>query len=115
MTSTYTSRPWNDDDRDIHDHIPYCHSNTEEFIPVHKILKQMYDEDKERLYYIDAYKEYTDAMERMWDDYYEDAEDWNDNVQNIPFSPRFSDSDYETDYAPSDDETITVNSKFCYI
>lgn len=119
MTTTttldYTPRPWNDDDRNIHDHISYSSGSYQEHIPVYKILKEMYDEDKARIYWIDSEKEHNDAMEQMWDDYYDDVEDYVDNVPTTPTNPTMSDGEYDTDYVPSDDETITVQSKFCYI
>ncbi len=47
---------WNDDDRK-NDYINY-HEKEEEYVPVFKILKEMYDEDKANLYIYDAEEEY---------------------------------------------------------
>lgn len=54
MTTRYQ---WNDDDRK-NDYISYHDINEEEYVPVYKILKQMYDEDKANLYIYDTEEEY---------------------------------------------------------
>jgi hypothetical protein len=54
MTTRYN---WNDDDRK-NDYISYYHRKDEEYVPVYKILKEMYDEDKANLYIYDTEEEY---------------------------------------------------------
>lgn len=48
---------WNDDDRK-NDYISYYNRKEEEYVPVYKILKEMYDEDKANLYIYDTEEEY---------------------------------------------------------
>lgn len=48
---------WNDDDRK-NDYISYHDTKEEEYVPVYKILKEMYDEDKAKLYIYDTEEEY---------------------------------------------------------
>lgn len=52
-----TLRYWQDDDRKS-DYITYYHDKEEEYVPVYKILKEMYDEDKANLYIYDSEEEY---------------------------------------------------------
>lgn len=54
MTTRYQ---WNDDDRK-NDYISYYDRKEEEYVPVYKILKEMYDEDKANLYIYDTEEEY---------------------------------------------------------
>jgi hypothetical protein len=44
------SQLWNSDERSTECGLTPCFSSEPEYIPVYKILKEMYDEDKERLY-----------------------------------------------------------------
>lgn len=44
------SQLWNSDERSTNGGLTPCFSSEHEYIPVYKILKEMYDEDKERLY-----------------------------------------------------------------
>jgi hypothetical protein len=44
------SQLWNSDERSTECGLTSCFSSEPEYIPVYKILKEMYDEDKERLY-----------------------------------------------------------------
>lgn len=48
---------WNDDDRK-NDYISYYDRKEEEYVPIYKILKEMYDEDKANLYIYDTEEEY---------------------------------------------------------
>ena len=54
MTTRYY---WNDDDRK-NDYISYYDRKEDEYVPVYKILKEMYDEDKANLYIYDTEEEY---------------------------------------------------------
>lgn len=67
---------WNDDERKM-DYISYYDDyKTEEYIPVYKILKEMYDEDKANLYIYSSEEEYsykygTLFYEEFYQRYYE--------------------------------------------
>lgn len=53
MASTSTTYEWNDDERDIHDYLPSIISKKRaepKHIPVWVLLKEMYDEDYNKLY-----------------------------------------------------------------
>lgn len=54
---SYVPRNWNDDDR-YNDYISYHYNNEPEYVPVYKVLKEMYDEDKAKLYQYDLEEEY---------------------------------------------------------
>jgi hypothetical protein len=71
-------RYWNDDDRK-NDYITYYDNKEEEHIPVYKILKEMYDEDKENLYIYDLDEEYRyKYSECYYDNYNSYSYDFND-------------------------------------
>jgi hypothetical protein len=139
MTS-YTPRPWNDDDRDIHDYISYYSEDYEEYIPIYKIMKEYLDEEKERIYNIDSSIDYVNAFENMWQDLWENSSICSSNYSYTYNGDCYSDYSNEHDYeletlsSPvlSDtendenivdevkvnenvDETISVTSKFYYI
>jgi hypothetical protein len=130
MTS-YTPRPWNDDERDIHDYISYHNGNNEKYIPVYQIMKEYYDEEKERIYNIDLSKEYTNAFECIWEEYWESTRyfngyysdysndnlsDYSDDVLTTPvISDTEKDEVREDKKDESQEETISTQSKFYYI
>jgi hypothetical protein len=82
MSSTnvvsYSRREWNDDDR-VNDYISYHYDQSEVYVPVYKILKEMYDEEKANLYIYDVEEEYIymygtyyyEKYYEMLSDYYE--------------------------------------------
>ena len=84
-TITYVSRRWDDDERNVKDYISYSSavSHSSDYVPVYKILKEMYDEDKQMLYQYEnaddlsaSFDDYYDPFYDMWyldeSDYYDD-------------------------------------------
>jgi hypothetical protein len=70
IIKSYVPREWNDDDR-YNDYISYHYVDTPQHIPVYKILKEMYDEDKARLYQYDLEEEYLHKYgELLYDEVY---------------------------------------------
>lgn len=71
QTLAYVPREWNDDDR-VNDYISYHYDDTVPHVPVYKILKEMYDEDKAKLYHYDLEEEYIQRYgEVLFEDIYE--------------------------------------------
>jgi hypothetical protein len=114
---------WNDDDRDT-SYMPIYPSRKndiideeDEYIPIHKILKELYDEEKEALYVYnrtDIYNYYKPNNYIYYydesDDYYYSSDDCDDNYDN------YDDDESETISENSDDEFFEnmVYNKFCY-
>jgi hypothetical protein len=70
IIQSYVPREWNDDDR-YNDYISYHYDDTPQHVPVYKILKEMYDEDKARLYQYDLEEEYLYKYgELLYDEVY---------------------------------------------
>ncbi len=78
---SYVPREWNDDDR-VNDYISYHYEDSEQHVPVFKILKQMYDEEKDALYCYDLEEEYKYTygellyedvfyLQQLYGDYYD--------------------------------------------
>lgn len=70
---SYVPREWNDDDR-VNDYISYHYNDTPPHVPVYTILKEMYDEDKARLYHYDLEEEYAFRYgEALYEEVYENG------------------------------------------
>ena len=109
---------WNDDDRDV-SYVTYkCSKPVEEdeYIPVYRIIKEMYDEDKEAMYCTDDSHSYSSYQcFRNYDDEWMSEDDRSD----------VSDADdYEDDDSSVGNESTTVPQneifedyvykRFCY-
>lgn len=91
MTTRYQ---WNDDDRK-NDYISYYDNKEEEYVPVYKILKEMYDEDKAKLY---NYKLDEEYQYKYGQDYFNKYCDYyNEYYSQINDSYTPSSVDSETD------------------
>lgn len=67
---SYVPREWNDDDR-YNDYISYLYEDTLQYVPVYKLLKEMYDEEKAKLYQYDLDEEYLYKYgELLYDEVY---------------------------------------------
>jgi hypothetical protein len=94
-----TLRYWNDDDRK-NDYITYYDNKEEEHVPVYKILKEMYDEDKANLYIYDSEEEYIYKYgECYFENYIKYSYDYN---EFYPMSPSQS--------SQSDDLIVSDNN-----
>lgn len=133
---------WNDDDR-VNDYISYHYDQKEDYIPVYKLLKEMYDEDKKNLYIYDAeeeyryiygecyYEKYQTNYYEMLSDYYEiysvssvvDSEEDDAGMSDVdwdicPKIPEDVNEVVEDDVKNkrTDEEIVSLNSnKFIYI
>jgi hypothetical protein len=96
---------WNDDERNVLDYLPnssYCSDDT--YKPVFTILKEMYEEDAQRLYNIHQRVEQLATIYDYWLDYDgEDDEVWDsDEVESVVSIASYDKqgggfSDYESD------------------
>lgn len=102
---SYVSREWNDDDRG-RDYISYNYTDSGLYVPVFTILKEMYDEDKAKLYEYDLDEEYNYLYgEYLYDEVYSN-EFYSDDYYNDVYSPIQSDTEgmNETDDEENDDK-----------
>jgi hypothetical protein len=114
--------PWVDDERDTRAYIPYDVPNKNDiYIPTFVIMKQYYDEEKERLYGKAWNKD------SIWELLVEEDEDWNYSFDydspSSQQSEQESDYDYDYDYGVEvsdneNDEVVaqppSVSNKFWY-
>lgn len=103
---------WEDDERNTRVHISYHSDDEEPYIPVYKILKQMYDEEKEALYVYDSYDEYNfgDTL----DDYiplYEEWDTWSETYSHVSADVPTTDTE---ELPVVEDEAPLTDSKYCY-
>ena len=142
-TTSYRRHEWNDDERK-NDYIPYHSDDYFEYIPVYKILKEMYDEDKAALYCYNAEDEFNykyceclyDDM-YLYSDYYDtysetsnstvetDVEEDNasegeetdqDVNQNVNQNVKqVSETTNDADHEKTDETEISCQSKFIYL
>lgn len=113
---------WSDDERSTtYRTIKTDQNSTTNYVPVWKVLKQMYDEDKEALYCFsnnknrDQYKEKDTESVASWEDYYYSSEDHDilsDDYYSGDDETYTSDAD---DSSSSTDESVDCNNKFIYI
>lgn len=84
--------PWVDDERDTRAYITHDYPNKfETYIPTYVIMKQYYDEEKERIYGKDWNKI------SIWDYLQEDDEEWDYSIDYEASSSQRSDTDVDFD------------------
>lgn len=131
---SYVPRNWNDDDR-YNDYISY-HCNSEpEYVPVYKLLKEMYDEDKANLYQYDLEEEYlykygellyeevyaNGFYEELYSDYYDIYSETSGAVSDVEASDNEEDrqdknlDDNYDEAKMNDEDNDTYQSKFIYL
>lgn len=116
-------RYWNDDERDTSDlYDIYKNKKREavkmeydEYIPIYKIIKEFYDEEKEALYLCTnhdkkiPYQEYSMSSSFDYDDYDDNSD------EEHQYEDEYSNGEYSSDF--SEDDEIYENNiykKFCY-
>lgn len=107
---SYVPREWNDDERG-RDYISYNYTDTGLYVPVFKILKEMYDEDKAKLYEYDLEEEYNYLYgEYLYDELYSNnyCSDYYNDVycQANSDTERVDDSDDQEDDDGDDDDDV---------
>lgn len=136
---SYVPRKWNDDDR-YNDYISYHYNDESEYVPVFKVLKEMYDEDKANLYQYDLEEEYlykygellyeevyaNGFYEELYSDYYDIYSETSGVVSDEEGGESFEPSDIDEDrqdrniYEQEEGKTVDegnepYQSKFIYL
>lgn len=109
---SYVPREWNDDDR-VNDYISYHYEDSEQHVPVFKILKEMYDEDKAALYCYDLEEEYKYKYgELLYEDVYYLQELYGDYYETYSVSSgAASDDDVSSDVEEHHAEPVAQEPK----
>lgn len=110
---------WNDDDRDTSDMPIYpsrkndIADEEDEYIPIYKILKELYEEEQEALYIHDRTDIYNYYKPNNNSYYYDESDDY---YSSNDCDDNYDDDESETISENSDDEFFEnmVYNKFCY-
>lgn len=120
---------WNDDERNVLDHLPSSsyHSEDTNYKPVYVLLKEMYEEDARRLYCIEPsetrvktiYDYLFEEDDDEFDGEYDDADAYSEYAESVW---SYSHDGATSDEALSDSETGPVQVheptalvKYCYL
>jgi hypothetical protein len=116
--TSFDEREWIDDDRDVRYTMFRDTSNTksqeDEFIPISKILKELYEEEKERLYYCStpgSVSERSTAYDDSYNEYYGYEEEYSDDASESSYEDESDDFEEDSLHDAVDN---MVYKKFCY-
>jgi hypothetical protein len=108
---------WTDDERSTSFMSTYNNmkNNNCDYVPVWKVIKEMYDEDKQALYCFVDNKDYNSSLDLHYCDYYSDVStDYSDEEGYA--SDIEDDTESQTDSAvTSNEELDEYNNKYLYI
>lgn len=117
MPEYIPSYHWNDDERDTKDYLQYYDDRVQsrqiwcEHVPVFKIMKELYDEEKNALYRSDSMSSQTDSEIYDVNSYL-----WSNDREEYCYSDEASVSEDDTVTLPQNEDVIEVSTqnKFMY-